>query len=322
MPYIERKTYTKDHDVIRWEKYYCYLFRPEGIPLQELRAKKEKESPDDLKRRNARRRESNIAMRIANNFKEGDADLTMTYDAEHLPKGEERKERVEKDLRNLLGRIGRRYKKEGQEFRYVTTPENVAPGKKGRPHIHILLPALKVATTDRELERLFGKIWGKGRVHVRQYGGEITDAARLASYFGKEGKSEGGARIRFSRNCEMPKQQKKIIRRADCFSQDVRVPKGYRLVKELTYQGFTRDGYPCQTVMLEKLRGREEQENCRYTMDEAGAHEKERRRKTNEPLDRQRAAGKRPGTSLHAKRQGRDAVHARRRPKAGGDRQG
>ena len=172
MPYIERKTYTKDQGVIRWEKYYCYLFRPEGIPLQELRAKKEKESPDDLKRRNARRRESNIAMRIANNFKEGDAYLTMTYDAEHLPQGEERKERVEKDLRNLLGRIGRRYKKEGQEFRYVTTPENVAPGKKGRPHIHILLPALQVATTDRELERLFGKIWGKGRVHVRQCGGE------------------------------------------------------------------------------------------------------------------------------------------------------
>ena len=167
MPYIERKTCTKDRSVIRWEKYYCYLFRPEGIPLQELRAKREKESPNDLKRRNARRRESNIAMRIANNFKEGDAYLTMTYDAEHLPKGEERKERVEKDLRNVIGRIGRRYKKEGQEFRYVTTPENIAPGKKGRPHIHILLPAPQGATTDRELERLFGKIWGKGRVHVR-----------------------------------------------------------------------------------------------------------------------------------------------------------
>lgn len=254
MPYMERRTETRGRGVIALEKYYCYQARPMGIPLKDLRAGREKESPEDLKRRNARRRERETALRIAHNFREGDPYLTLTYDEEHLPAGEGRAERAQKDLRNFLLRLGRRYKKMGQELRYVATPENVAEGKRGRTHFHILVPALLGALTDRELERFFSGVWQLGRVHVRQYGGEITDAARLAAYFGKESRADGGARIRFSKNCEKPIAKKKIITRSECFAPDVVIPKGYHLVKELTYQGFTRDGYPCQTIVLERTR--------------------------------------------------------------------
>lgn len=252
MPYMERRTWTREKGVVCVEKYYCYQARPEGVSLRELRAGREKESPEDLKRRNARRRERETALRIAHNFREGDPYLTLTYDEEHLPKGEGREERARKDLRNFLLRLARRYRRAGKALRYVATPENVAEKKRGRPHFHVLLPALLEGATDRELERIFSEVWKLGRVHVRQYGGEIRDAARLAAYFGKESRADGGARIRFSANCGRPTVKKRVVTRSACFSSDIVIPKGYCLVKELTYQGFTRDGYPCQTIVLER----------------------------------------------------------------------
>ena len=89
-------------------------------------------------------------------------------------------------------------------------------------------------------------------MRVEQYGGEMTDATKLAAYFLKQDKADGGARMNFSRNCEPPAEKKKEIRRSESFSHRINVPKGYFVNKELTFQGLTDGGYPCQHIVLER----------------------------------------------------------------------
>ena len=91
-------------------------------------------------------------------------------------------------------------------------------------------------------------------MRVIQYGGEMKDATRLAGYFLKQNKMDGGARMNFSRNCEKPVEEKKEIRRSNCYSEKIVIPAGYFVNKDLTFQGSTRDGYPCQHIVLERCK--------------------------------------------------------------------
>ena len=251
VPYIQKQRETRDKKIIVIDKYHTFMARPRGKKLGEIRNPKENESPEDLKKRNKRRATERTALMIANNFVEGCPYLTVTYDTENLPEGEELETRVKKDLRNFEDRLKRFYKKQGIELKYAATVENVMPGR-GRAHAHLLLSSLPKVKTDREYERIFARIWGKGHVRVQQYGGEMTDATKLAAYFIKQEKAEGGARMNFSRNCEPPAERKKEIRRSESFSHRINVPKGYFVNKELTFQGLTDGGYPCQHIVLER----------------------------------------------------------------------
>ena len=251
VPYIQKVRNTRDKKIIVIDKYYNFMARPKGKKLKEIRNPKENVSPEDLKKRNRRRATERVALMIANNFVEGSPYLTVTYDKENLPAGEELETRVKKDLRNFEDRLKRFYKKQGVELKYAATVENVMPGR-GRAHAHLVLSILPEVKTDREYERIFTKIWGKGHVRVEQYGGEATDATRLAAYFVKQEKADGGARMNFSRNCEPPAEKKKEIRRSESFSNRINVPAGYFVNKELTFQGLTDGGYPCQHIVFER----------------------------------------------------------------------
>nr|DAI61015.1 MAG TPA: protein of unknown function DUF1424 [Caudoviricetes sp.] len=253
MPYMQKLRETKDKKIIVIDKYYSFMARPLGKKLAAIRNPQEKESPEDLKRRNKKRATERTALMIANNFSEGSPYLTVTYDSENLPDYEDLSNRVKKDLRNFLDRLKRAYSKKGVNLKYAATVENVEPGKRGRAHAHLLLPEIPGVKTDREYERIFKSIWGKGNVKVQQYGGEMTDATKLAAYFLKQAKKDGGARMNFSRNCDAPTEKKTEVRRSECFSSKIDVPAGYFVNKELTFQGWTRDGYPCQHIVLEQF---------------------------------------------------------------------
>ena len=77
------------------------MARPLGKKLAAIRNPQEKESPEDLKRRNKKRATERTALMIANNFSEGSPYLTVTYDSENLPDYEDLSNRVKKDLRNF-----------------------------------------------------------------------------------------------------------------------------------------------------------------------------------------------------------------------------
>ena len=252
MAYMKKVTKTADSRIIVLEKYYSWKVRPTSCVLKEKRAARRKESTEAMKENNRRLLIESAALKIANNFKEGDYYVTFTYDSAHLPATDEKQDRVRKDIRNTITKLKRRFEKAGLKFKYVAIPENLSPDTKGRAHFHILIPAMPDLPTNKSRENFFSSIWGKGNVYCKEYGGTAEDAFRLASYFKKQKKEDSGARILMSHNMEKPVEKRQEIRFAECYSLDINVPAGYEVVREVSYQCYTQEGFPCQHVVLQK----------------------------------------------------------------------
>ena len=252
MAYMKKVTKTADGRIIVLEKYYSWKVRPTSCVLKEKRAARRKESPEAMKENNRRILIESAALKIANNFREGDYYVTFTYDSASLPAADEKQDRVRKDIRNTLTKLKRRFEKAGLKFKYVAIPENLSPDTKGRAHFHILIPAMPALPTNKSRENFFSSIWGKGNVYCKEYGGTAEDAFRLASYFKKQKKEDRGARILMSHNMAKPVEKRQEIRFAECYSLDINVPAGYEVVREVSYQCYTQEGFPCQHVVLQK----------------------------------------------------------------------
>lgn len=252
MAYMKKVTKTADGRIIVLEKYYSWKVRPTSCVLKEKRAARRKESPEAMKENNRRILIESAALKIANNFREGDYYVTFTYDNTNLPATDEKQDRVKKDIRNTITKLKRRFEKAGLKFKYVAIPENLSPDTKGRAHFHILIPAMPDLPTNKSRENFFSSLWGKGNVYCKEYGGTAEDAFRLASYFKKQKKEDRGARILMSHNMAKPVEKKQEIRFAECYSLDINVPAGYEVVREVSYQCYTQEGFPCQHVVLQK----------------------------------------------------------------------
>lgn len=252
MAYMKKVTRTADSRIIVLEKYYSWKVRPTSCILKEKRAARKKESTEAMKENNRRMLIEAAALKIANNFREGDYYVTFTYDSSNLPATDEKQGRVRKDIRNTLTKLKRRFEKAGLKFKYVAIPENLSPDTKGRAHFHILIPAMPGLATNKSRENFFSSLWGKGNVYCKEYGGTAEDAFRLASYFKKQKKEDSGARLLMSHNMAKPVEKKQEIRFAECYSLDINVPAGYEVVREVSYQCYTQEGFPCQHVVLQK----------------------------------------------------------------------
>ena len=55
-----------------------------------------------------------------------------------------------------------------------------------------------------------------------------------------------------SHNMAKPVEKRQEIRFAECYSLDINVPAGYEVVREVSYQCYTQEGFPCQHVVLQK----------------------------------------------------------------------
>lgn len=96
------------------------------------RGRREKASPEQIKKQNQWNREKYVRRLIKGNFKEGDLFITLKY-----PRGEKTNpERIEADFKSFLKRMRNRYKKMGVSFRWIARMEI---GAKGGSHIHILI---------------------------------------------------------------------------------------------------------------------------------------------------------------------------------------
>ena len=99
------------------------------------------------------------------------------------------------------------------------------------------------------------RYWTLGRVKVELFGGDYDDAVGLANYFKKEDVEQHSGRIRTSKNLVSPVEKKETVKRSECYSTKIRPPAGYHINKRLTYQGYTKDGYPCQHIVFIKDTG-------------------------------------------------------------------
>ena len=174
------------------------------------------------------------------NFADGDWYLTCTY-AERPDT-----ETVQKDFERFKRKVRDIYKKLGISMKYISVLENLTGA--GRPHGHIILPAL----SGTELAKI-KKAWPHGNVAVKLYGGHVTDAERLADYYTKEKIAKQDGRLQTSGDLIRTEPKTEAVTKAEAYKPEIRPPKGYRTIKELSYSTYTAEGYPLTIAYFEQV---------------------------------------------------------------------
>lgn len=155
-------------DSVEYEIKYAGKYGAKG----EKRSKREKATPEVIKRQNQRNREKKMRRLIKANFSEGDLWLTLKY-----PKGTRKPvHEIKDDLKKYIGTLRRRYKAADSELKFIYRFEI---GKQGGIHIHMVVPRIRGADTEVMLQ----KEWKHGRVNYQNL--DDGDYAELAAYIVK-----------------------------------------------------------------------------------------------------------------------------------------
>lgn len=177
-----------------------------------------------------------LRLRILANFKTEDIRLDLTYAGDE-PDEKEATRRVN----NFLTMLRRKYKKAGQELKWILTTEL----KGHRIHHHLLVNNIGWTRADYAACWPWAPLTYKA---FRYYDGAPADAERVARYFVKETKTTycqadrcQRARYRCSRNLKKPQIKKEIIHSKTW--KEPKARKGYYIEKPIQY-GYTAFGYP------------------------------------------------------------------------------
>lgn len=178
---FERKTF-------RFPNITEYVYHFPGVygGKGEVRGERRKRTPEELRRQNLRDRETRLRRLISANFFPEDLWITLKYPGGSRPGTEKASE----DFRKFLRIIRARYKKAGDELRFVYRLEI---GKKGGVHLHILLNRMKgEAQTDLIVSKAWGKVIGAGAGYCHYENlREVGGFEKLAAYIAKEQPEEG-----------------------------------------------------------------------------------------------------------------------------------
>lgn len=212
----------------------------------EKRRKKEKATPEQIKKQNQLNREKRMRRLIKDNFFPNDLWTTLKY-----PKGTRKSlKEVKKDFRGFYDRMKTEYKNRGQPFKFIYRLEI---GKRGGIHIHILINRLE-GNCDTDI--IIKKSWEHGSVNYEN----IYDAGgyeRLANYivkgpdeqvekqlslFPEEDRKEF-SKYSTSRNLKRPEPERKTYKRRtlrQLIEQGIRPTPGYYIDPESIHQGVNR----------------------------------------------------------------------------------
>lgn len=213
----------------------------------EKRGKKQKRTPEDVRRQNERNRWRRIQRLILMNFREGDWHLILKYRPGERP---ETYEEAKAHRKKFLDKMREAYKKARIPFKWIAVTER---GKKGQVlHHHLVIQDIRREGIDTV--QLVKKLWPYGNeFFVSLY--EDGEYEKLAEYIVKaEAKEEGGwCTYSRSRNLVPPKKTVKTVRRRS-WRDPPAAPKGWYVVKDSVYNGMNPvTGYPYQHYTLRKL---------------------------------------------------------------------
>ena len=153
---------------------YEYKFAGNYGARGEPRGKRNKASPEQIKKQNQQNREKKLRRLIKANFLPDDLLCTLKY-----PRGTRKPiSEVEKDVGKFLRYMRREYKKRGESFKFVY---RIEIGARGGIHIHILINRSR-GKPDTDI--LVQSAWKQGRVNfvsIHEQGGYQM----LASYIAK-----------------------------------------------------------------------------------------------------------------------------------------
>ena len=186
----------------------------------ELRRAKHQITREAQQRANEERSRIHLTQLIEANFGEKDIALTLSYGGEAPDP-----QRVDKDIRNFIGRVRRARARMGlEEMKYIYAvggDEMPAAGYSGkRPHVHMIMSG---GIGRDEIER----IWEKGRANADRLKPMGEGLGGIARYMIRQRQDrpdrKGARKWRGSRNLKQP------VRR----SRDARMPNGR--VKRIAY---------------------------------------------------------------------------------------
>lgn len=273
MGYWRKRWKSQDGKVLIVDKYHSQKMQPRNPLVREKRRKRSGVSTPTQEQVNLRHRVDRLARLLLDNFTVGDWWITFkladTVDAKTF------RREYEKMIRRMRGE----YRKGGHELKYIAVLENLTG--RGRMHGHIIVNNISAFAG---LKKLMQTAWQLGDCNIKPYGGDATDAQRLASYMCKEdtigkairerkklmaaarnGRKVDGRQIKKldriisersricpSTNLVRTKPKKEVVSRAETYREEIRAPRGYHVVKELSYNGWTVDGYPYQHAVYER----------------------------------------------------------------------
>lgn len=241
MAYTEEKWKSKDGRLIVSKKYHSVHVMPKDPKIKQKRAPRTGPTTETQEKINERHRQERNMRLIADNFQAGDFFLTFTTETRMTA------EELKHAVKNMMDKLRRRCEKmSGEKLKYFRVLENLVG--RGRPHAHMLVGRF---CTDAEMLDILRKIWPHGHVQLKAFGGQAIDCWQVANYYSKQSKKENGARIDTSRNLVRRAPKKRIIHR-ETFRDEIKPPKGYHVVKPVSYNSVTHDGYPFQIAIFER----------------------------------------------------------------------
>ena len=275
MGYWKKSWRSRDGSVQIVDKYHSQKMQPKNPLVREKRRKRTAGASTPTQEQvNLRHRVDRLARLLLDNFTVGDWWVTFKL-AEPVDAKSFRRE-----YEKMIRRMRDAYRKGGHELKYIAVLENLSG--RGRMHGHIIVNNVSAFAG---IKKLMKTSWQLGDCHIKPYGGDAMDAQRLASYMckedvigkairdkqklmaaGRNGRKVDGrqlkkldriitgerSRICPSTNLVRTKPKKEVVSRAETYREEIRAPKGYHVVKELSYNGWTIDGYPYQHAVYER----------------------------------------------------------------------
>lgn len=195
-----------------------------GAPGQG-RKRKRNPTPEDIERQNQWRRERDLRHLIKWNFKKTDYWVTLTYRKGERPTWEQ----MARDVQDAIRKMRNRYKKKGQELKYIY---RLGIGKKGGPHVHILVNQIPGTVS------ILQDSWSHGHINIRPMDDQ-EDCQALSEYIAKpleEYEPPKLKRYHPSRNLVRKEPEKKEIHQRTVVDKKGKMnkiipPKGYYVNK-------------------------------------------------------------------------------------------
>lgn len=216
------------------------------------RGKRKKPTPEDIKRQNQWKRERDLRRLIKWNFGKRDYWITITYRKGERPSWKAMK----KDMDKLIKQVRAKYRKQGWELKYIY---RLAIGKRGGPHIHILVNRESNQETGTDL--IFSELWKNGHVNFKNLY-ETGNYKELAQYIAKpleEWEPDEIKRYHPSRNLIRKEPERKDVNRRSLVDKQGQMiypkpQKGYYIDSESVKMGINPfTGYAYRHYTLVKI---------------------------------------------------------------------
>ena len=203
-------------------------------------------TPEEVHRYNEKIAEQKLRWLLNANFHPGDYHVVLTYKKDQRPEAE----KCMKLVRSFLGKVKRRYKKEGYDLKWVLVTEY----QNKAIHHHLVCNACPLTM------KFITECWPHGRPHFTPLD-ESNDYAALANYLIKETRktykderAPHKQRYTHSRgNIVIPEPKIEIIK-AEIWRAEPKAPKGWYVVKDSIRDGISSmTGYPYQSYTIARL---------------------------------------------------------------------